>query len=113
MRCIAGYSFSRVSFSNATLAEQNCQFCEAGSYCIAGVQQLAQLCPSATFSDPGSASSMDCYESHLVVSSVMLPISTSNFNQEAKDLFLTAIASSAGTFKYRVGITGVTQSGRR
>jgi len=113
MRCIAGYSFSRFSFSNATLAEQNCQFCEAGSYCIAGVQQLAQLCPSATFSDPGSASSMDCYESNLVVSSVMLPISTSNFNQEAKDLFLTAIASSAGTFKYRVGITGVTQSGRR
>jgi len=113
MRCIAGYSYSRFSFSNVILAEQHCQFCEAGSYCIAGVQQLAQLCPSDTYSDPGSVSSNDCYKSNLVVSSVMLPMQTNEFNRAAKNLFLTALASSAGTFKYRVGITGVTQSGRR
>jgi len=114
MRCIAGYSYSRVSSSNVSLAaEQNCRFCEAGSYCIAGVQQLAQLCPSATYSDPGSVSSMDCYKSNLVVSSVMLPMQTSDFSQGVKDLFLTALASSAGTVKYRLGITGVTQSRRR
>lgn len=113
MSCIAGYSFSGVFFSNVTLAEKHCQFCEAGSYCIAGVQQLAQLCPSATYSDPGSVSSMNCYKSNLVVSSVILPMSASKFNQVAKNLFLTAMASSAGTLKYRVGITGVTKLGQR
>jgi len=108
MRCIVGYSFS-----NVTVAEQKCEFCEAGSYCSAGMQQRAKLCPSAMHSDPGAGSSLDCYARIDVVFSVLLAMQTSEFNQVSQDLFRTAVAASVGTYKHRVEITGVIQSGRR
>ena len=108
MRCIVGYFFS-----NVTVAEQKCEFCEAGSYCSAGMQQRAQLCPSAMHSDPGAGSSLDCYARIDVVFSVLLAMQTSEFNQKSQALFRTAVAASAGTHDFRVEITGVIQSGRR